>query len=225
MMIFQRNILEYWLIVQSNIAFAMALGLLSFCIYTFGETPLKFSMNTSFCTEVSLKNEFLNFFRFHAGGCFLSDSVHDRQLSLSAHYVSPAHRRVHPSLQSYRMVLVKRWVNFVPLWRYERTLLFWSSFLMSIFFIFVGAMCTIDRSFGPVLDHTLHHISDTHVCHHLFSKMPFYHAQEATEHIRKVLGPYYMKDETPLIRALYRSYSACQFVEDDGDIVFYKNIK
>ena len=86
-------------------------------------------------------------------------------------------------------------------------------------------MCTIDRSFGPVLDHTLHHISDTHVCHHLFSKMPFYHAQEATEHIRKVLGPYYMKDETPLIRALYRSYSACQFVEDDGDIVFYKNIK
>jgi omega-6 fatty acid desaturase / acyl-lipid omega-6 desaturase (Delta-12 desaturase) len=88
-----------------------------------------------------------------------------------------------------------------------------------------GALCTVDRSFGPILDHTFHHISDTHVCHHLFSKMPFYHAQEATECIRKVLGPYYMKDETPLIRALYRSYSACQFIEDDGDIVFYKNIK
>ena len=82
---------EYWLIVQSNIAFAMALGLLSFCIYTFGKTPFKVSTNTSFCTEVSLKNEFLNFSRFHASGCILSDSVHDRQLSLSAHYVSPAH--------------------------------------------------------------------------------------------------------------------------------------
>lgn len=92
-------------------------------------------------------------------------------------------------------------------------------------FFLLGALCTIDRSFGPVLDHTFHHISDTHVCHHLFSKMPFHHAQEATEHIRKMLGPYYMKDETALMRALYRSYSSCQFVEDDGETVFYKNIK
>jgi omega-6 fatty acid desaturase (delta-12 desaturase) len=88
-----------------------------------------------------------------------------------------------------------------------------------------GALCTVDRSFGPLLDHTFHHISDTHVCHHLFSKMPFYHAQEATVYIRKVLGPYYMKDDTPIARALYRSFSACQFVEDEGDTVFYKNLK
>ena len=40
-----------------------------------------------------------------------------------------------------------------------------------------GALCTVDRSFGWLLDRTLHHITDTHVCHHLFSKMPFYHAQ------------------------------------------------
>jgi len=88
-----------------------------------------------------------------------------------------------------------------------------------------GALCTVDRSFGPILDHTFHHITDTHVCHHLFSKMPFYHAQEATEAIRKVLGPYYMKDETPIARALYRSFSTCLFVEDDGDTVFYKNVR
>mmetsp|Transcript_16463 Transcript_16463/g.27829 ORF Transcript_16463/g.27829 Transcript_16463/m.27829 type:complete len:433 (+) Transcript_16463:77-1375(+) len=88
-----------------------------------------------------------------------------------------------------------------------------------------GALCTVDRSFGPVLDHAFHHIQDTHVCHHLFSKIPFYHAQEATEHIKRVLGPYYMKDDTSIARALYRSYSCCQFVEDDGDIVFYKNVK
>ena len=43
-----------------------------------------------------------------------------------------------------------------------------------------GALCTVDRSFGPVLDHFFHHISDTHVAHHLFSYMPFYNAQEAT---------------------------------------------
>ena len=56
-----------------------------------------------------------------------------------------------------------------------------------------GALCTVDRSFGPLLDHCFHHITDTHVCHHLFSKMPFYHAQEATEAFKKVLGPYYLK--------------------------------
>ncbi|KAJ1437162.1 delta12-fatty acid desaturase [Ochromonadaceae sp. CCMP2298] len=88
-----------------------------------------------------------------------------------------------------------------------------------------GALCTVDRSFGPLLDHTFHHITDTHVCHHLFSKMPFYHAQEATEAIKGVLGAYYMKDDTSIARALYRSFSCCQFIEDDGDIVFYKNKK
>lgn len=88
-----------------------------------------------------------------------------------------------------------------------------------------GALCTVDRSFGPLLDHTFHHITDTHVCHHLFSKMPFYHAQEATVHIKAVLGAYYMKDDTPIARALWRSYSCCQFIEDTGDVVFYKNVK
>lgn len=88
-----------------------------------------------------------------------------------------------------------------------------------------GALCTVDRSFGPLLDHTFHHITDTHVCHHLFSKMPFYHAQEATEAMKKVLGSYYLKDDTPIAKALYRSFSNCQFIEDEGAINFYKNKK
>ena len=65
-----------------------------------------------------------------------------------------------------------------------------------------GALCTVDRSFGPLLDHTFHHITDTHVCHHLFSKMPFYHAQEATEAMKKVLGNFilpYASNPTLLI--------------------------
>jgi len=86
-----------------------------------------------------------------------------------------------------------------------------------------GALCTVDRSFGVVLDHTLHHIVDTHVCHHLFSTMPFYHAQEATKAIKEVLGPYYMEDKTPTNHALWRAFSNCQYVEDTGNIVFYKN--
>lgn len=88
-----------------------------------------------------------------------------------------------------------------------------------------GALCTIDRSFGAVLNHTFHHITDTHVCHHLFSKMPFYHAQEATEAIKSVIGKYYLKDDTPIAEAVYHSFSTCQYVEPEGTTVFFKNIK
>lgn len=88
-----------------------------------------------------------------------------------------------------------------------------------------GALCTVDRSFGVVLNHVFHHITDTHVCHHIFSKMPFYHAQEATEHIKKFIGPYYIKDDTPIATALWRSFYQCQYVEDEGNLVFFKNVK
>lgn len=33
---------EYWLIVQTNIAFFMAASLISFCIYSFGECAIKY---------------------------------------------------------------------------------------------------------------------------------------------------------------------------------------
>ena len=68
-------------------------------------------------------------------------------------------------------------------------------------------------------------MTDTHVCHHLFSKMPFYHAQEATEHIKRVMGDYYKYDPTPIPQAVYRAYHCCQFIEAKGDIEFYKNVK
>ena len=58
--------------------------------------------------------------------------------------------------------------------------------------------------------------SDTHVVHHLFSTMPHYHAQEATEAVKEFLGKYYLYDSTPFMVALYRNYKLCKFVEDDG---------
>ncbi|MES1911642.1 MAG: hypothetical protein MHM6MM_004045 [Cercozoa sp. M6MM] len=62
-----------------------------------------------------------------------------------------------------------------------------------------GALGTIDRSFGPLLDLCFHHIQDTHVMHHLFSDMPFYHAVEATAAVkRSPLGPYMLYDDTPV---------------------------
>ncbi|TPX46977.1 hypothetical protein SeLEV6574_g02907 [Synchytrium endobioticum] len=85
-----------------------------------------------------------------------------------------------------------------------------------------GALCTVDRSFG-ILDHFFHHISDTHIAHHLFSQMPHYHAEEATRALKKVLGPYYRRDDTNVFIAMYKNWEQCRFVEDDGDVVWYKN--
>lgn len=86
-----------------------------------------------------------------------------------------------------------------------------------------GALSTVDRSFSWLHDIALHHITDTHVAHHMFHEIPFYHGQEATEAIKKVLGPYYLHDPTPVHKALWRSFKECKFVEDDEDVCYYKN--
>jgi len=159
---------EYWMIVQTDIAFLASLVVLVLAISTFGFGPV------------------------------------------AMFYLVPY------MIMNYHLVLITY---------LQHTDVFMPHFRNKEWNWLRGALCTVDRSFGPLLDHTFHHIVDTHVCHHLFSKMPFYHAQEASQHIKQVLGKYYMKDDTPIAKALWRSYTACQFIEDSGDIVFYKNIK
>lgn len=63
-----------------------------------------------------------------------------------------------------------------------------------------GTLCTVDRTLGKWLDCVVHHIIDTHVCHHIFPKIPFYAAEEATEAIKPILGDYYLRDTTPVFR-------------------------
>ena len=122
---------EYWMIVQTDIAFFTVLALLSYCVYTY-----------SFAT-------------------------------VAFYYFIPW------TITNYHLVLITY---------LQHTDVFMPHFRGAEWNWLRGALCTVDRSFGPLLDHTFHHITDTHVCHHLFSKMPFYHAQEATESMKKVLG-------------------------------------
>lgn len=88
-----------------------------------------------------------------------------------------------------------------------------------------GALATVDRSYGWLLDNLFHHIADTHVAHHIFHEMPFYNAQEATRVLREYLGPYYLVDHTPIPVALWRAWNACRFVEDEGAVVYFKDAK
>lgn len=86
-----------------------------------------------------------------------------------------------------------------------------------------GALCTVDRTYGRVLDVCLHHINDTHVAHHLFSQMPHYHAEEATRCLKRKLGKYYNYDGTNFLKALYTNMKHCHFVEDSGGVLFFRN--
>lgn len=108
-----------------------------------------------------------------------------------------------------------------------------------------GALCTIDRQFlGPIGGYVLHGICETHVAHHISSKIPHYHAWEATEAIKNYVGPYYMKSDENFLVSLFKNYRSCkvgwmprlshehvltydaaalQWVEETEDIVFYKN--
>jgi omega-6 fatty acid desaturase (delta-12 desaturase) len=89
-----------------------------------------------------------------------------------------------------------------------------------------GALCTIDRDYG-ILNHVFHHITDTHVAHHLFSTMPHYHAMEATKALIPVLGKYYTYDTaapglTGIAQTLWKTSQYCQFVEDVGGVLWFK---
>ncbi|RDA86284.1 hypothetical protein CP532_5679 [Ophiocordyceps camponoti-leonardi (nom. inval.)] len=97
-----------------------------------------------------------------------------------------------------------------------------------------GAAATIDREMGFVGRHLLHGIIETHVLHHYVSSIPFYHADEATDAIRPVMGKHYRSDTEggPLgfIRALWRSARMCQWVEPSAEaqgpakgVLFFRN--
>ncbi|KAL9528432.1 Delta(12) fatty acid desaturase [Sphaerulina musiva] len=76
-----------------------------------------------------------------------------------------------------------------------------------------GALETVDRPFGFIGKHIFHGIIDCHVVHHLFPSIPFYHAEEATEAIRPMLGNRYKQDSTPFWLALWQAFTTCHVVK------------
>lgn len=78
-----------------------------------------------------------------------------------------------------------------------------------------GALATVDRNYGWLLNTLHHHIQDTHVAHHLFSQMPHYHAQEATEALKPILKEYYQYDDRFIGKALWEDWAWCRYVAPD----------
>lgn len=97
-----------------------------------------------------------------------------------------------------------------------------------------GAAATIDREFGFIGRTLLHGIVETHVLHHYISTIPFYHADEATEAIKTVMGKHYRADteggSIGFLKALWKSSRWCQWVEPSVDaegegrgVLFFRN--
>ncbi|KIV86491.1 hypothetical protein PV11_02102 [Exophiala sideris] len=97
-----------------------------------------------------------------------------------------------------------------------------------------GAAATIDREFGFIGRQLLHGIVETHVLHHYVSTIPFYHADEASDAIRKVMGNHYRSDtkggSIGFLKSMYRSMRWCEWVEpmegatgEDAGVMFFRN--
>jgi len=96
-----------------------------------------------------------------------------------------------------------------------------------------GALTTLDRNLlgelGPFFawigGFATHGISETHVAHHVHSKIPHYHAWDATDALRQRLARAGVKlqGRPGGWAEVYRVFKACKFVEDEGDVVFYKD--
>jgi len=96
-----------------------------------------------------------------------------------------------------------------------------------------GALSTLDRTLlgdlgslmGWIGATVTHGISETHVAHHVSSKIPHYNAWEASAALKKRLASsgIYLEGRPGGWAEVYRVFRECKFVEDEGNIVFYKN--
>jgi omega-6 fatty acid desaturase (delta-12 desaturase) len=72
-----------------------------------------------------------------------------------------------------------------------------------------GAWCSVDRPYGRSLDFLHHHIGSTHAAHHLFPRLPHYHAAAATRALAESFPELYRYDPTPVPVALWRISKSC----------------
>ncbi|KAG1776229.1 fatty acid desaturase-domain-containing protein [Suillus placidus] len=96
-----------------------------------------------------------------------------------------------------------------------------------------GALATLDRNLlggggsimGWIGAHATNGISETHVLHHVSSKIPHYNAWEASDALHKRLEQAGLKLQGAPggWGEVYRVFKECKFVEDEGNILFYKN--
>lgn len=75
-----------------------------------------------------------------------------------------------------------------------------------------GALQTVDRPYGALLNLLHHGIGSTHVCHHINSRIPHYNAWKGTALLRQIYPDLVRYDPTPIHKALWRIATRCAAV-------------
>ena len=86
-----------------------------------------------------------------------------------------------------------------------------------------GQLSSVDRHYG-IVHHVIHSIG-THQMHHMFSKIPHYHLEEATRHFRQSFPGLVKVCDEPIMTSFWRmfaKYIKQVIIHDDTDIHKYK---
>jgi fatty acid desaturase len=75
-----------------------------------------------------------------------------------------------------------------------------------------GALQTVDRPYGPLLNLLHHGIGSTHVCHHVNSRIPHYNAWRGNALLKRHFPELVRYDHTPIHQALWRIACRCAAV-------------
>lgn len=85
-----------------------------------------------------------------------------------------------------------------------------------------GALQTVDRPYGPLLNLLHHGIGSTHVCHHVNPRIPHYNAWRGNDLLRKRYPELVRYDATPIHKALWRVATRCAAVrQNPSDRAYY----
>ena len=79
-----------------------------------------------------------------------------------------------------------------------------------------GALQTVDRPYGPLLNLLHHGIGSTHVCHHINPRIPHYNAWQASALLKQRFPDLVRYDPTPIHLALWRVATRCSVVSQRG---------
>ena len=86
-----------------------------------------------------------------------------------------------------------------------------------------GALQTVDRPYGPILNLLHHGIGSTHVCHHVNSSIPHYNAWRGTQLLKQRFPELVRYDSTPIHKALWMIATRCggAVYQNPSDRAFY----
>jgi omega-3 fatty acid desaturase (delta-15 desaturase) len=85
-----------------------------------------------------------------------------------------------------------------------------------------GQLSTVDRHYGHV--HSVIHSIGTHQIHHLFTKVPHYHLEEATQHFRKAFPDLVRYNDESILSAfarMFKIFTQQRVIEHDIRVFTY----